>query len=154
MVFHTLVIGCGNVLRGDDGAGHVAADAVAGWEMPGVSVLKVHQLVPELIDDLERAERVLFIDAAANLSDIPFVFGPVEPKKSGRQLGHHESPADLLLMARVCGSRMPPAWQMAISGCSFEHCEGLTQVAHSNVKAALARIHAFLSIAQAVTPQK
>ncbi|MFM7313194.1 MAG: hypothetical protein ACKO0M_08520 [Cyanobium sp.] len=57
-----LVIGIGNRLRGDDGVGFWLAERAEGLQLP-VKVKAVHQLTPELVDDLAGAARVLFIDA-------------------------------------------------------------------------------------------
>ena len=100
---HTLVIACGNPLRGDDAVGPTAADIVSSWEAPGVKVLTVHQLVPELIDEMQQVQRVLFIDAATNAHDGPFQSAVVEPKKSSRFFGHYETAANLLALRHELG---------------------------------------------------
>lgn len=57
-----LLIGLGNSLRGDDGVGpQLVAWADGQW--PWLRVRAVHQLTPELSDDLAAARRVLFVDA-------------------------------------------------------------------------------------------
>src|SRR5690242_12833541 len=65
-----LVIGYGNPLRGDDGVGWHAAEALAKSlqdeeRVPAerVMVLACHQLTLELAEPLSRVERVIFIDA-------------------------------------------------------------------------------------------
>lgn len=65
-----LVIGYGNALRGDDGAGPCAALRVGARREGGrwggaLRTLAVHQLLPELVDDIAGAGRVVFIDAYA-----------------------------------------------------------------------------------------
>ena len=61
-----LIIGYGNPLRGDDGVGWRVAEAVAAALPDGAAeVLTVHQLTPELAELMSRADRVIFIDAAA-----------------------------------------------------------------------------------------
>lgn len=58
-----LVIGYGNLLRGDDGAGRLVAESLREVP-PGVSVRSVHQLTPELAEDLSRSSGVVFVDCA------------------------------------------------------------------------------------------
>jgi hydrogenase maturation protease len=65
-----LVIGHGNELRGDDGAGPSVARAVASWHLPGVRTLAVHQLTPELAEDLAQTKRVVFVDAAVHANEV------------------------------------------------------------------------------------
>ncbi|MGF1587982.1 MAG: hydrogenase maturation protease [Pleurocapsa sp.] len=60
---HYLVIGYGNTLRSDDGAGQSAANQIAAWGLPNVRSLAVHQLTPELAEDIANADTVIFVDA-------------------------------------------------------------------------------------------
>ncbi len=65
----TLVIGYGNTLRGDDGAGICAAERAA-RRFPGVDILTVHELQPELAETMCRYHDVIFLDAAMEGSGI------------------------------------------------------------------------------------
>jgi hydrogenase maturation protease len=61
----TLVIGVGNTLRGDDGVGVHVARALAGQPLPdGVEVLDGGTEGLNLLFELERADRVILLDAA------------------------------------------------------------------------------------------
>jgi hydrogenase maturation protease len=88
-----LIIGYGNPLRGDDAFGFTAAERLKELlDDPEVEVLPAHQLTPELMDPLARAERVIFIDAAA----------PDPAVSSGRSaFTHHITPANLVAGARA-----------------------------------------------------
>jgi hypothetical protein len=66
-----LVVGYGSDLRGDDAAGRHAADAVAGRALPGVRVLSLPQLLPEVADDLSRADLAIFVDASVDDERVP-----------------------------------------------------------------------------------
>lgn len=59
----TLLVACGNTLRGDDAAAH----AVVRLIQPGLNhtVRAVQQLTPELAPEIARFSRVVFIDADA-----------------------------------------------------------------------------------------
>ena len=63
----TLVIGIGNTLRGDDGAGVRAADRLAAL-CPGVDCVTAQQLSPELAETLSHYERVYLLDASVSAS--------------------------------------------------------------------------------------
>ena len=140
---HTLVIACGNPLRGDDGVGPAAADIVKSWKLPGVKVLAVHQIVPELIDEIRKVERVLFIDAGTTIVR-SFQAGIVELKKSRRFFGHHDNPANLLALVHELEGRTPVTWLVSISGLSFDHGEEITSNAQEHLHAAVAWIRDFL----------
>jgi hydrogenase maturation protease len=59
----TLVIGIGNTIRGDDGAGIRVAERIAARH-PDVDILCVQQLSPELADTIARYERLIVVDAS------------------------------------------------------------------------------------------
>jgi hydrogenase maturation protease len=142
---HTLVIASGNPLRGDDAIGPAAAEIVKSWQTPGVKVLSVHQLVPELIDEMNEVERVLFIDAASYTGDQAFTACVVEPKQSRRFFGHHDTPANLLALSRDLDARAPEAWLVTISADSFDHGDVITPLAEGNLREAVEWIRAFLA---------
>src|ERR1700690_4603517 len=62
----TLIIGYGNLLRGDDAIGCHAAHALEETfrEEPEVEVIASQQLTPEMADDAARRGFVLFLDAS------------------------------------------------------------------------------------------
>ncbi|MGB7620863.1 MAG: hydrogenase maturation protease, partial [Terriglobia bacterium] len=57
-----LVIGYGNTLRGDDGAGPRVAEMIA-RRFPQVDSLVLHELQPELAEAVSGYEEVIFVDA-------------------------------------------------------------------------------------------
>jgi hydrogenase maturation protease len=59
----TLVIGIGNTIRGDDGAGIRVAERIAARHTE-VDCLCVQQLSPELADTIARYERLIVVDAS------------------------------------------------------------------------------------------
>jgi len=61
-----LVIGYGNSLRSDDGAGCRVADIVASWDLPYVRSLTVHQLTPELAEPIAQSDLTIFVDACVS----------------------------------------------------------------------------------------
>jgi hydrogenase maturation protease len=142
---HTLVIACGNPLRGDDAVGLAAAEIVASWQTPGIKVRAVHQLVPELVDEIKEVGRVLFIDAGIATNGKKFGTCVVEPKPSLRFFGHYDTPSNLLALLRELDERVPEARLLAISVCSFGHGDELTEIARDNLQAAIAWIREFLA---------
>jgi hydrogenase maturation protease len=66
---NTLVIGFGNPLRGDDGAGWRAAELIAAdLRARGVTVVGRHQLTLELAEDVSEADIVMLVDASCENS--------------------------------------------------------------------------------------
>ncbi|MDY7101799.1 MAG: hydrogenase maturation protease [Actinomycetota bacterium] len=114
-----LVIGYGNDLRRDDGAGRVVADRVEALGLDGVTVRSVVQLVPELATDIAAADHVVFVDASvAGPGDGPAVDEPeiVEVVAAPDHLGlaHHATPAGLLALAGAVSQRRPRSTVISI----------------------------------------
>ena len=99
----TLVIGYGNDLRSDDGAGRVVADRIGALDLPGVTTRSVSQLTPELSLDIAGVGRVVFVDASLEVSET--TLAPVtaaDAEQSGWT--HYTTPATLLAMTGTVGS--------------------------------------------------
>ena len=61
-VIDLLVIGYGNDLRSDDGAGRVVAERIEGLGLDGVRVISRSQLTPEMSLELVDAREAVFVD--------------------------------------------------------------------------------------------
>jgi hydrogenase maturation protease len=123
-----LVIGYGNLLRGDDGLGRHAARQLA--EMVGdrdVEIMARHQLVPEMADSISRAELVIFIDARQGGKPGQLSVSTVVPHDSGRPLMHHVTPAELLAAAETLYGRHPEAILFSVSAEYLGIGEGLSK---------------------------
>jgi hydrogenase maturation protease len=134
------VIGYGNELRGDDGAGPRVARAVAGWRLPGVLALAVQQLTPELAEPLAGAEVAVFVDAGLDPAEAPLTVAPVLPAATSSSLAHTSDPAWLLGLTRAVYGRHPSAWLVTIPACDLNYSTDLSPAARAGVEAALARI--------------
>ncbi len=104
-----LIIGYGNSLRGDDGAGWQIARALLETNADAeIEIVACHQLTPELAEPLSRAQRAIFVDAVADAAragvavEKIFAADPAAPTCS-----HHVTPAVLLDNARVWYGAMP-----------------------------------------------
>jgi hydrogenase maturation protease len=139
-----LLIGYGNDLRRDDGAGLILAATIEqAWQVLGVAVkrLSVHQLLPELAEEIARPEvtAVVFVDAQV------VAVGEVEPhvrmqpltvEAQSPSLGHHLTPATLLLYADKLYGRRPPAWLVTVPAIDFGYGEGLSRMVQQALTAA------------------
>ena len=122
---HLLVIGYGNTLRRDDGAGPWVAEAVAALDLPGVRTLVRHQLTPELADPIAAAGTVVFVDACA-VATAAVGWGRLAPADSAQILAHAANPATLLALARQLFGRAPEAWLLTVPASDFAFGEGLS----------------------------
>ncbi len=125
-----LVIGVGNTLRRDDGLGPFIASTLP--PIDEVLTLAVHQLTADLIEQVSRAKRVLFIDAST-------VDEPIEVKRITEQsasLGHVFGPAALLDLAKGIHGSAPEGWLLAVPGYDFDFGEELSPKAAAAVPTA------------------
>ena len=112
----TLVIGYGNTLRGDDGAGVRAVELLAA-QVPEVDCLCLHELQPELAETISRYDEVYFLDATISSTDLRH--STLEPDSAALNGSHALSPAALLSLSKALYFRRPdtailieiPAWQ-------------------------------------------
>lgn len=124
-----LVIGYGNELRGDDGAGRAVADRIEALDLEGVTVRSVTQLVPELALDLAAADCVLFVDADVAVSEPVLHSLGVGSHDGGdpNALTHHVTPEALVGLAALVGSGVAAGVeQLSIPAASFDLGASLT----------------------------
>jgi hydrogenase maturation protease len=131
-----LVIGYGNVLRGDDAIGPQVAKAVAAWGWPGVRALAVPQLTPELAEELAAARLVVFVDAGATAGEEGVRVNELEPAEGAATLAHASDPGVLLALTRAVYGHNPRAWAVTVPAVRFELGEALSRTAAGGVEAA------------------
>jgi len=134
-----LVIGIGNRLRSDDGVGREIVDRLS--PRVGLNIESVHQLVPDLVEPIEQARRVLFVDADVRCRDLQLQ--RVRPSAVGG-VGHTLGPEGLLHWAEAVGAAVPDAWLLSVPVKTVDIGEGLSDEAERAVGAALERIDEWL----------
>ncbi len=133
-----LIIGYGNELRGDDGAGRRLADEVESWRLDGVKTLSLRQLNPEVAAELSDKQHVVFVDATPETGRRMETRLPVsQPVEGGDATTHHFNPSRILSLARQVNGTAPPATLITIPGERFGWEEQLSPVASANLDAAL-----------------
>ncbi len=131
----SLVIGYGNSLRGDDGVGPLVAQQVAGWKLPDVRSLSVHQLTPELAANIAEAERVFFVDACIEQRSTTELrlsqarVETIEPAEATSRLDHLWCPSVLLHLAKTLYAVEPVAYQILIPAIQFEFGQSISVIA-------------------------
>lgn len=122
-VADVVVIGYGNDLRSDDGAGREVARRIERDDLPGVAVISLSQLTPELALDIASVERVVFVDASIETTELEV--RRVAPGRPGSStMSHHGDPATLLALAADVGDPPESAFVVSIPaerlGLGFE----------------------------------
>jgi len=139
-----LVIGYGNTLRSDDGVGARVAAAVAELALPGVAVLVLHQLTPELAEPVSEARTVVFVDAAVDAATEVQV-RQLEPAEGAQLMAHAANPRTLLALAKQLFGRCPPAWWLTVPVENLEFGEELSPLARRGYETALAKIRMLMA---------
>jgi hydrogenase maturation protease len=132
-----LILACGNTLRSDDGVG----PWLASWAEErfcgeaGVRVLSSQQWTLELVEEVARAESVLFIDCSADSEPGAVRLVPVEAKADLQGVAtHHLGASELITVGReLYGSLPRAALQLTVGAASMELGEEFSAA----VKAAL-----------------
>lgn len=122
----TLVIGYGNELRSDDGVGPRLARLVAGWGLPHVGGIAVHQLTPELAADCAAVDRVVFMDASSDPNVRMVRWSVLEAGEAGGVGSHLGDPAAILGLSKLLYGRAPQGVLLEIPGEHFDLGECLS----------------------------
>jgi hydrogenase maturation protease len=120
------VIGYGNTLRGDDAAGIRAAELIA-KRRPEIECVCMHQLMPELAEQIAESDTVIFFDADVNVVQ-PNVRLVVPSVEDDQPRTHFISPESLLRLSQLLYQRMPlKAYVIGIPASQFEFSEELSE---------------------------
>ncbi len=114
-----LVIGYGNDLRSDDGAGRAVADALAERNLLGVEVRSMSQLTPELTLEITGRATVVFVDADVDATEIRVRQVAAGPPGDG-VMTHHGDPATLLTLTATIGPVPDDAIVISIPATNLE----------------------------------
>ncbi len=123
-----LVVGCGNPLRGDDGAGPRVAELLAADpRLAGATVLARHQLTPELADAMREVSAVILVDADVGLLPGGIAVRTVDASApAAGASSHHVDVAGLVALARELWGATPRVVCVAIGAAAFETGEPLS----------------------------
>ncbi|MBV5260730.1 hydrogenase maturation protease [Synechococcus moorigangaii CMS01] len=128
----TLIIGYGNRLRSDDGAGQTVAEAF--FDQDNLKAIATHQLTPELVEDLVQVERVYFIDAAP-IDTVTIQL--IKLKDNGHNFGHFVDPQSLLNLAKKIYHYVPNAYLVLIPAQNFELGESYSEITQNAIQTAI-----------------
>ena len=146
---HVLIIGFGNTLRRDDGAGAVAARLLGEdprLERTEVEVREAYQLLPEMSLDLAEASLVIFVDADARGLPGSIEIHQIDPQTAALTdadargepgaSSHHVGGGELVALAAVLTGARPQAVAIGVGVADLGMGEGLSPA----VEAALPKI--------------
>lgn len=137
-----LVIGYGNTLRSDDGAGQIVADQVAAWKLPNLRSLAVHQLTPELAEDIANVDTVIFVDAVipSQQKSDKIEIKILEYSDKYSNSGHTENPRSLLYLSKIVYDKSPLAYWILIPAINFDFGEDISSLTRQGITQSLLAI--------------
>jgi hydrogenase maturation protease len=128
-----LIFTWGNPSRGDDALGTEIYEQLQIDDLDNVDLLTDFQLQIEHVVDLEKRERVLFIDASVSAT-APFEFHRLKPVQDDSYTTHAMSPESLLATyEKVHREAPPPAFMLSIRGYDFGLGLPMSEMASSNL---------------------
>lgn len=141
------VVGIGNPHRRDDGLGRYVVEAVRAL-VPGredVRFLTRHQLEPDLAEDLDDADRVVFVDATVEHLADGCTWANVAARFEAPFVPHTVSPGFLVGLMKTVYHREPAAWLVSIQGDDFDFGEGISPEAEKRANRVIADLVKFVS---------
>ena len=139
-------------MRCDDGIAWRAAERLeAKFSGTNVEILRVHQLAPELAEDLTRCETVIFVDAASadggngNPGEVRWL--EVGLPQGAPRFSHQLSPGAVITLARQLYGASPRALAVTLTGQCFDHGDSLSPMVEAALPALVARIEALVQAA-------
>jgi hydrogenase maturation protease len=129
----TLIFTWGNPSRGDDAIGPEIYQQLKKQELENVELQTDFQLQIEHVIDLEKRERVLFIDASVSAS-APFEFYRIHADEDESYTTHAMSPQSLLAVyEKVNKQSPPPCYLLSVRGYEFDLGLPLSSRANDNI---------------------
>jgi len=131
-----LIIGFGNSLRRDDGAGPALANMVHANEgFDDIRIIETHQLMPELAEEVAAPDvsAVIFmdsrvvagkIDESCRTADVEL--SRIDSRAASPSFSHQCDPSSVMAYAELLCGRKSPAWIVSIPGVDFTHGEGFS----------------------------
>ena len=133
-----LIFTYGNPSRGDDALGPAMFDLLEQYRQEtsrqnDLDLLTDYQLQIEHAVDLERRERVLFIDASVSCS-VPYAFHKLQPQQDDSYTTHAMSPAAVLsVYQEINQQEPPPSYILTIRGYEFGLGQAISGEAEENL---------------------
>jgi hydrogenase maturation protease len=139
-----LVIGYGNRLRSDDGAGPEVAERLAA---DGVNVRVCDQLVPEMADALRECAVVVFVDAAATLKPGAVASRRLSASDANEKFEptHDLGPEALLRLGERLYGAKPRAFLVTVGAASFAFGQTLSAPAATALPEAVALVRRLIA---------
>lgn len=131
---HSLIIGIGNPLRSDDGLGWAVAELLSHDCNPGCDIRTVHQLTPELAQEMAAAHLVVMIDASHEGEPGELRIRPLSLSAQPGAVGtHYTTPEELAALTAVVYGQCPPVVIVTMTGTNFSIGEQFSSIVAQSI---------------------
>jgi hydrogenase maturation protease len=137
---HTVVLAIGNTLRGDDGVANYVADLLG--VRTGLDVRRVHQLTPELAEEMAHATAVVFVDADPGAAEARLE--RLVPKPQRSPFTHTVTPGELVMLAEQLYGFQGVGYLCHVPAENFTEGDSLSEVAEAGARVAAQCVLALL----------
>ncbi len=135
-----LILACGNLLRGDDGAAERLAEQAEAAGLPqNVRLILQQQWTPELAEDIAQSSAVLFVDCSLSAPPGSVSLHQVTPAETQPSyLTHHLDAPTLMLLAQNLFGHTPIRADLLLIGAqSLDHTDSLSETVQAALPQAL-----------------
>lgn len=144
---HFWIIGYGNTNRRDDGIGPYVVSRLNNIlkHRKEIRLLALHQLGPDLVEELRHANLLILVDAATDEVEGGWQWVKVEPKlRDLPYLTHYLKPSFLLGLLQSIYHQCPQTWLVSVHGRDFGFGEGLSPEAKKRAHGVVTEIVQFI----------
>jgi hydrogenase maturation protease len=137
------IIAYGNPQRGDDGAGPLVARKLSRYfeQAREVGIRELPQLDMALLDEVQGADTIIFVDASVEELREDVQWSKVKPELNGWAMGSHgANPQVFMGLLQLLYNRTPCAWTVSVQGHAFDLGEPITPMAHRSAEKATVQI--------------
>lgn len=138
-----LLLGIGNTLRQDDGAG--AAVAMRFQDHASIESLPVIQLLPEHIERFHGRRLILFVDSAVHCDQVSFQSLVAAGQQTRIVSGHVQHPRDLVCLYHWLYREWPLCSLVSLPAVDFGFGEQLSHVCRQGLEEAVRLIESHVS---------
>lgn len=142
------IIGYGNPQRRDDGIGPFIVNRLMGLlkDERHIRLLALDQLEPDIVDKLQHAGIIIFVDATIHDSKRGWDRIRIGPAEGALPyLTHHVDPYFILALLQTLYHRHPQTWLVSVRGSDFDYGEGLAPEVEKIAEEVVLEILGFLS---------
>jgi len=151
------IVAYGNPQRGDDGIGRLVARELRRHfeQVQDVGIRSVHQLDMALLEEVQSADTLIFVDACLDELRDDVQWSRIKPELNGWAMGsHHLYPKVFVGLLQLLYNRSPSAWMVSVQGHVFDLIEALTPEARRSAEKAAVQIVDWLFKQNIALPHK